>query len=86
VIPDGDSETIHVTFTPTSTLAQSAQLSITHNPTLIVNLSDNGFNRDFSQTLDADSKPLQTMAVPFGGEWLAALLVCCYALARRRFA
>ena len=86
VIPAGGSETIHVTFTPTSVLAQSAQLSITHNPTLIVNLSANGFNRDFSQTLDADGKPLQTMAVPFGGEWLAALLVCCYALCRRRFA
>ena len=84
VIPAGDSQTIYVTFTPTDTKPQSARLSITHNPTLIVNISANGFNRDFSQVLDAGGKPLQTMAVPFGGEWLAALLICLYAATRRR--
>ena len=86
VIAAGDQQTIYVTFRPTSTQAQSARLSITHNPTLIVNLAANGFKDDFSQSLDADGKPLQTFAVPFGGEWLAGLLFCLYALIRRRAA
>jgi hypothetical protein len=86
VIAAGDQQTIYVTFRPTSTQAQSARLSITHNPRLIVNLVANGFKDDFSQSLDADGKPPQTMAVPFGGEWLAGLLFCLYALIRRRAA
>jgi hypothetical protein len=84
VIAAGDQQTIYVTFRPTSTQAQSARLSITHNPRLIVNLVANGFKDDFSQSLDADGKPPQTMAVPFGGEWLAGVLFCLYALIRRR--
>ena len=84
VIPANGSVDVLVAFTPLDYSQQSAQLSITHNPTIFVGIVGNNYPRQTSPGIDASGEPLETLQVPFGGEWLASLLICFYALIRRR--
>mgnify|MGYP003978014191 CR=1 FL=1 len=86
VIPAGGSVDIMIAFTPTNFSRQEATLSITHNPTVFVGVLANPFGRGASAGVDASGNPLNTLQVPFGGEWLASILICLYALFRRRTA
>ena len=85
VIPAGGSVNVQIAFTPVDYSQQSAQLSITHKPTIFVGIVGNSNpRRGTSPGVDASGQPLETLQVPFGGEWLASLLICFYALVRRR--
>ncbi|MFT5089551.1 MAG: bacillolysin [Candidatus Latescibacterota bacterium] len=88
VAANGGIYDIDVVFTPKALGIQSATLSITHNPTILIALTG-GF-----ESSSAGSEVVQTapsirnyVAIPFGGEWIAVLLMCscgCYALRRNK--
>lgn len=83
VIPAGGFHNVMISFTPTDGTRQDAQLAITHNPTVFVGVVANSAGQAASAGVDAVGNPLKTFAVPFGGEWLASLLICLYALRLR---
>lgn len=83
VIPAGGSQQVFIAFTPLDSSPQTAQLSITHNPTVFVGIVANNYPRTQSAGVDASGQPLETLQVPFGGEWLASILICLYAVLRR---
>jgi hypothetical protein len=75
---------VMIAFTPTDFSRQEATLSVTHNPTVSIGVLANPFGRGASAGVDASGNPLNTLQVPFGGQWLASVLICLYALLRRR--
>ena len=85
---NGGTYDIDVTFTPKALGVQTATLSITHNPTILIALTG-GF-----ASSSAGSEVVQTapsiknyVAIPFGGKWIAVLLMCscgCYALRKNK--
>ena len=81
LVPAGGSVDISVTFTPTDSRLAIARLSLTHNPTMTILLVGND-TVPYSAGSNHSYKP--ALVVPFGGEGLLSLMICLYAVLRRR--